>query len=126
MSILPSKDRCYLASRDIAYREVEQGGQKGVVLTDFPLPDGKFQVSRADILIVLPPGYPDTPPDMFYAVPHLLLVTGNRAPRATQARLNFEGQNWQRWSRHNNQWRPGSDGLWTMLKRVETALEVAA
>lgn len=126
MSILPSKDRRYLVSRGIAYREVEHGGQKGVVLTDFPLPDGKFQVSLADILIVLPPGYPDTPPDMFYAVPHLLLVAGNRAPRATQARLNFEGQHWQRWSRHNNQWRPGSDGLWTMLKRVESALEVAA
>lgn len=126
MSILPSKDRRYLASRDIAYREVEQGGQKGVVLTDFPLPDGKFQVTRADILIVLPPGYPDMPPDMFYAVPHLLLMAGNRAPRATEARLNFEGRNWQRWSRHNNQWRPGSDGLWTMLKRIESALEVAA
>ena len=126
MSILPSKDRRYLSVRGIAYREVEQGGQKGVILTDFPLPDGKFQVSQANILIVLPPGYPDAPPDMFYAVPHLLLVAGRRAPRATQVQLNFDGQNWQRWSRHNNQWRPGADGLWTMIKRIEVALEVAA
>ncbi len=126
MSILPSKDRRYLETRSISYREVEHGGHKGVVLTGFPLPESKFQVPNADILIVLPPGYPDTPPDMFYSMPTLLLVTENRIPRATQARLNFGGQNWQRWSRHNNQWRPGADGLWTMIKRVEAALEVAA
>lgn len=126
MSILPSKDRRYLETRGIAFRELEQGGQKGVVLADFPLPDGKFQVAKTDILIILPAGYPDFPPDMFYAVPHLFLVVGNRAPRATQPQLNFGGQNWQRWSRHNNQWWPGADGLWTMIKRVEAALEVAA
>lgn len=126
MSHLPSKDRRYLEMRGLAFREVEQRGEKGVVLTDFPLPGGKFQVPRADILIVLPPVYPDAPPDMFYAIPHLRLVAGSRSPRATEAQLNFDGQRWQRWSRHNDQWRPGFDGLWTMVKRIETALEVAA
>lgn len=126
MSVLPSRDRRYLETRGIAFREVEERGQKGVVLTDFPLPPGKFQVARANILIVLPPVYPDAPPDMFYATPHLLLVTGNRAPRATEAQLTFGAQTWKRWSRHNDQWRPGSDGLWTMIKRIEAALELAA
>jgi hypothetical protein len=35
------------------------------------------------------------------------------------------GHNWQRWSRHNNSWRPGVDGLHTMIKRIEHALAKA-
>jgi len=48
-----------------------------------------------------------------------------RASAANVAQ-SFAGQNWQRWSRHNSEWRPGIDGIWTMLKRVEDALERAA
>ena len=116
----------YLEGRGITAREVIEGGKKGVILTGITLPEGKYQVAQADILILLPPSYPEVAPDMFYAVPHLKLLAGQREPRCTQARQAFDGQNWQRWSRHNNQWRPGTDGIWTMLKRVEEALEVAA
>jgi hypothetical protein len=63
---------------------------------------------------------------MFYAAPHLQFVVGQREPRCTQVREAIDGQTWQRWSRQNNQWRPGTDGIWTMLKRVEKALKVAA
>lgn len=126
MSVLPLKDRRYLGERRIAVREVQDGAQKGVVLTDFPLPPGRFQVERADILIMLPPAYPDAPPDMFFAEPHLVLVAEGREPRCTQMRQTFAGRTWQRWSRHSYEWRPGIDGLWTMLKRIETALEAAA
>lgn len=126
MSFLPRQDRRYLEARRIAFREHVEGGNKGVILTGVTLPDGKYQVSEADILILLPQSYPDVAPDMFFAVPHLKLIAEQREPRCTQARHNFDGQSWQRWSRHNNQWRPGIDGIWTMVKRVEEALEVAA
>lgn len=126
MSLLPRQDRRYLEGRGITVREVIEGGKKGVILTGITLPEGKYQVAQADILILLPPSYPEIAPDMFYAVPHLKLLAGQREPRCTQARQAFDRQNWQRWSRHNNQWRPGTDGIWTMLKRVEEALEVAA
>ena len=126
MSFLPVKDRRYLAERSITFREVQDGAQKGVILTGFPLPLGKFQVERADLLIVLPSAYPDVPPDMFFAAPRLMLVVGGREPRCTQVRQDFAGQSWQRWSRHNHDWRPGIDGFWTMIKRIETALEAAA
>lgn len=126
MTFLPSRDRRYIEGRGITYREVEDGNQKGIILENFPLPCGKYQVPQADILIILPAAYPDTAPDMFYAVPHLTLVSAQKEPRQTQARLNFNGQNWQRWSRHNKEWRPGVDGLWTMIKRIEAALEAAA
>lgn len=126
MSALPSRCRRYLAERSIAYREVEDGAQKGVILQGVPLPAGRFDASAADILILLPAGYPDHPPDMFYADPWLKLAASNGYPKAADQAFNFGGQRWQRWSRHNNSWRPGVDGIWTMLKRVETALAGAA
>lgn len=65
-------------------------------------------------------------PDMFYLEPWIKLVQGNRYPKAANNPFSFSGRSWQRWSRHNNEWRRGVDGIWTMLKRIEYALEVAA
>lgn len=126
MSLLPRQDRRYLEERGITVREVVDGVKKGVILTGITLPEGKYQVPQADILILLPPSYPEVAPDMFYAVPHLQLVSAQREPRCTEVRETHVDQVWQRWSRHNNQWRPGIDGIWTMVKRVEEALQVAA
>ncbi len=77
-------------------------------------------------MILLPPGYPDCAPDMFYCLPWLNLAATGGEPRATQVRQMFQGRSWQRWSRHNHEWRPGVDGLHTMVKRVERALAEAA
>lgn len=126
MTFLPLADRRYLAERGLMYQEVEHGGQKGIVLESFLLPGSRFDAERADILILLPPGYPDTAPDMFYLLPWVRLAGKGAYPRAADVRFDFDGKTWQRWSRHEPQWRPGVDGIWTMLKRVERALEVAA
>jgi hypothetical protein len=90
------------------------------------LPAGLFDTSKADILIIIPSGYPDTAPDMFHLIPWVRLAVGNAFPRAADQAVMFNGQSWQRWSRHNPEWRPGIDGIWSMLKRVEHALKVAA
>ena len=126
MSVLPMKCRRYLAERGIEFEEHEEVGQKAVIIRQFRLPTGHFDAPSADILILLPIGYSDYPPDMFYTIPWLKLTGSNRYPNATDSSLKFQGRVWQRWSRHNNEWRPGIDGIWTMLKRVETALECAA
>ena len=126
MAVLPSKCRRYLTERGIAFEEVEHGGAKAVILRAFALPPGRFDAPAADILILLPAGYPDNPPDMFHAMPWLRLVSPNRYPKAADQSVSFAGQSWQRWSRHNNAWRVGVDGIWTMLKRIETALKEAA
>src|SRR5262249_48059619 len=112
--------------RGIAFDEIQDAGQRAVILRGFKLPDGRFTTSSADILVLLPPGYPDNPPDMFYTMPWLTLSGLNRYPKAADQALPFAGRTWQRWSRHNNQWRRGADGIWTMLKRIETALSQAA
>ena len=125
-SFLPIDDRRYLAERGLPYREVADSGNKGIILEGFSLPTGRFDAGRADILILLPPGYPDAPPDMFYLTPWVRLAANSNYPRAADVPHSFGGLTWQRWSRHNNEWRPGVDGIWTMIKRVEHALEIAA
>ncbi len=126
MNFLPERDRQYLESRGLSFEEVVDGSQKGIILRGFQLPAGSFDNSQADILIVLPSGYPDLPPDMFYLLPWVKLVSVLRYPRCADQPHNFGSQQWQRWSRHNNEWRVGTDGIHTMLKRIENALEVAA
>ena len=126
MSFLPARDRAYLAEKAIAYEEVDSGGQRGVRFRAYPLPAGHFSEPQADLLILLPPGYPDLPPDMFYLLPWVRLAANSNYPRAADAAHPFAGESWQRWSRHSQEWRPGIDGIWTMLKRVDNALRIAA
>ncbi|MDJ0799087.1 MAG: E2/UBC family protein [Calothrix sp. MO_167.B12] len=126
MSFLPSNDRQYLDNKCLHFEEAEDGRQKGVILRGFHLPPERFDTKQADILILLPSGYPDVPPDMFYLLPWIKLVQGAKYPKAANQPFLFKGQKWQRWSRHNREWRPGTDGIWTMIKRIENALEVAA
>lgn len=126
MSFLPSKDRQYLDNRGLVFEEVSDGSQKAILFRQFQLPSSKYDVGQADILILLPYGYPDAPPDMFFLQPWVRLRQSNSYPRAADQQFTFNGQSWQRWSRHNADWRPGVDGIWTTLKRVEYSLEVAA
>lgn len=125
MELLPQKCRQYLRNRGLDYEQHEEGIQKAIILRGFKLPEGKYDVAQADLLILLPSGYPDCAPDMFHVMPWLRLSKTNTYPRAADQPVAFKSLSWQRWSRHNNDWRPGIDGIWTMMKRIEEALEVA-
>lgn len=126
MSFLPEEDRAYLTSKGFKFEEREEGAKRAIILRGVALPDGRFDAEAADILILLPAGYPDVPPDMFYLIPWVKLVDGERYPKAATRPFSFGGESWQRWSRHNSEWRPGTDGIWTTIKRVQHALKVAA
>ncbi|WP_108519113.1 multiubiquitin domain-containing protein [Bradyrhizobium algeriense] len=125
-AVLPPDDREYLENCGIVFEERNEGGVKALVLKGRSLPSGRFDSGVVDILIVLPPAYPDCAPDMFYLTPWVRLVTSKRYPQAADQPYAFAGRSWQRWSRHNTAWRPGVDGIWTMLRRIERALEIAA
>jgi hypothetical protein len=126
MSFLPAPDREYLAAKAIPFEEILDGGNKGVILKARPLPQGRFDAAAADILVMLPGGYPDVAPDMFYLLPWVKLLPAGKYPNAADQSVAFAGKNWQRWSRHNSEWRPGIDGIWTMIKRIDDALAKAA
>lgn len=126
MSFLPSRDREYLKSHKIVFEEVVERNHLGLILKQYRLPSGHYDLETTDILILLPSGYPDIAPDMFFLLPWVKLARSQKYPPRANISYQFKGQNWQRWSRHNRQWRRGVDGIWTMLKRVNNALEVAA
>jgi len=126
MDFLPPDDLIYLQNKEIVFEEQDDSSQKGIVIRNWPLPQGLYDADVADVLIIIPQGYPDVRPDMFHLIPWVKLRNGNKYPNAADQPVIFGGQEWQRWSRHNNEWRPGIDGIWTMLKRVEHALLVAA
>ncbi|TAL64475.1 MAG: hypothetical protein EPN88_10915 [Bacteroidetes bacterium] len=128
MFSLPEFDRDYLVDKGFQFEEKIDAGRNGLIIRNWVLPDGKYTIKTADLLIIIPQGYPEVRPDMWYFSPELLLKLGNRQPRQTQAKINFEGRSWQRWSRHfpANEWRSGIDGIHTYIKKIITAIEVAS
>lgn len=122
---LPQADQRYLNENGIAVDYVTDGNQKGVVLLGFHLPENHFQVSAADVLIILPNGYPELPPDMFFVDPWLTVGNTGRYAQAADQPKQFAGRRWQQWSRHNNSWRPGIDFIRTHVRRITKALEEA-
>lgn len=123
---LPDRDREYLQGKQILFEEVTEGGQRAVIFKDRPLPSEQYDAGRADVLVILPGNYDDAPPDMFYTLPWLKLRRTGQYPTKADVPQTFVSKSWQRWSRHNNEWRAGIDGIWTVLQRIDTALRVAA
>lgn len=127
-SFLPSKDRLFLRSKGFSFKEADDGAQKGIIIDNFPIrPAGKFSTDYATLLVLLPKGYPDVPPDMFYFAPVITYRQTGGVPDRAHTHLVYKGTTWQRWSRHapGDIWRPGIDGIQTYLQRVFTALNVA-
>lgn len=125
---LPEFDRDYLMEKGYQFEEKIDANRNGLILRNWVLPDGKFNLQSSDLLILIPNGYPEVRPDMWYFNPAILLTPANRPARQTQAYITFEGREWQRWSRHYpaNEWRSGIDGIHTYLKKVQIALEIAS
>ncbi|QNN23364.1 hypothetical protein HED60_14115 [Planctomycetales bacterium ZRK34] len=120
--VLPTQDRRYLEEHGLEVEDVANGAEKGVVFKQYPVPADLYDTSATDVLIILPAGYPDTAPDMFFCNPWLKLRNGGKYPNRADAAHMFAGRRWQRWSRHNSIWRPGVDGMQTMLRRIDRAL----
>lgn len=126
LAALPSMDQKYLQDHGIEHEVVNHGGTVAVIFRKFSLPEGRFDQPFADALVILPAGYPDVRPDMFHLFPWARLTATGAYPRAADQAVVFAGQSWQRWSRHSDAWRPGVDGIHTMIARMRHALEVAA
>lgn len=124
--MLPSEDQAYLDERFPGNSVTGEGGLICVVLPNFPLPAG-FTLTAADLLLRLPPGYPDAPPDMWWFEPFIVRAGGGEIPQ-TNSHETYLGRVWQRWSRHlpPGSWRPGLDSIESYLSLVRTELAKAA
>jgi Prokaryotic E2 family E len=135
-SFLPEDDHAFLASKRVAYREVIEGEQRGLILPAFALPSthrlltvagGSLQLATlADVLIFIPKGYRTTKLDSFYTNPHLKLAGGSDPQNATGT-TPFAGVTWQFWSRHlgETDWNAGIDGLDVFLQHIKNDLRRA-
>ena len=101
-----------------------EGGYLCLVVPGFRLPPG-YQVAASDLLIRLPPGFPDAQPDMWWFDPALRLAATGALPQATELTESYLGRNWQRWSRHftSGQWRPGRSGVESFITLIRRDLE---
>lgn len=126
-TFIPSTDRKYLRSKGLDFKEVDANGVHGLVIKDYPLPEGRYDRTHADVLVILPSGYNDVGPDMFHLYPWVKLMPEGQYARAANAAVTFDGVQWQRWSRHSaaENWRSGVDGVSTVIARIRNALEVA-
>ena len=95
----------------------EAGGWQFLVISDFELPGG-FQPNRVELLVKLPPGFPDSAPDMFWVCPAVRTAGGN-VPRAT-TNERLLGKNWQRFSWHlaAGAWKPGVSELQDFMRCI--------
>ena len=89
--------------------EYHLGGiyKKALLIKDLRLPNG-FDPKMADLMVLIPSGYPGSALDMFYFDPHLKRLDGSEI-HALAEESHFE-RLWQRWSRHY-QWEAGKDSL---------------
>ena len=116
---LPQDDLEWLDRVPGRFELVGVGGVLRVVLYNFPIPPG-YQCRHADVNVRIESGYPDSEIDMVYVHPALQRTDGK--PIAAISSDDFDGKQWQRWSRHRtpaNPWRPGIDNLASHFGLVE-------
>ncbi len=110
----------YLDARGLAWETLFEEPSRWILVRNFPIPEG-YNVSYADIAILLPDSYPTTQIDMAYVFPALSLTSG-AAINNVDAIQALDNRSFQRWSRHrtqSNPWRPGLDNLGTHIELIE-------
>lgn len=119
---LPEIDRDFLANKGYRYDVVKDGDALYLILFDFDFPIA-YAPSKADVLIILPAGYPNSNPDMFWTNPDVKLPNG-AWPTASEYHHAYCGRSWQRWSRHfpNGSWRAGVDNICSYIAAIKKEL----
>ena len=108
------------------YSQVEHGADLDWVLFHgFPLPPG-WDRETIDLLVLIPRGYPETPPDNFYVRNGLRLQSGSTPGNFSEG-VDIRGESWAQFSFHADTWTPTPD-LWrgdtlvTFMAAVERRL----
>jgi hypothetical protein len=95
----------------------DAGGWSLVVLSEYHLPRG-YRPDRVQLLLKLPPTFPDAAPDMFWIRPAVHAPNGG-LPRGASTE-HLLGEEWQRFSWHLSQgaWKPGVSTLRDYMRCV--------
>lgn len=122
MALIPPEDEDYLKKREGQYELKEAGSDIHLVLKNWPFPEA-YSPRSADILIIIPAGYPNAGLDMFWTYPDIKLVNGGW-PTAAEYHKAYGDRTWQRWSRHYHGWRAGVDDLRSFIRSMEQEINL--
>ena len=115
---MPEEDVAALEGAGLEWETVMEGQATWLVLPRFQVPPG-YNHAVVSAALRIPPSYPDNQIDMVYFNPPLALVSGRSIGALSP--LNFDGKEYQQWSRHRtpaNPWRPDIDNVGTHLVLV--------
>lgn len=111
LDLLLEEDKAFLLRKGWTVEVTKADNQEiYIIIRNFPL-SSRYSPRQTDVLIRILPGYPDSPLDMFWTKPDVLLAENNQKPNQADSYETFFGEQWQRWSRHLNGWRGGIDCL---------------
>jgi len=116
IELIPELDREFLSEKGYIFEVVSGKGPLFLIIKDFPFSDS-YVPQIADLLIIIPAGYPNAPLDMFWTNPDVKLINGNW-PSASDNHEQYNERSWQRWTRHGS-WRMGIDSLKSFLTSVK-------
>jgi hypothetical protein len=124
-------DSDYERLRDAGISFQENEANRFLVFLGVSLSQPKYNVAECDVLVVVPPNYPQAGNDMFWTYPSLNLADGRAIPQVLgpgggDNRI-WNGREFCRWSRHwqpdsPGAWRPGKDDVMSIYRRVIWAL----
>jgi hypothetical protein len=121
--LLPELDTDFLKEKGYSYELLSHGAALHLILKGFQLPAQHYIPEKVDLLIEIPPAYPNAPLDMFWTNPEVKLLNGG-VPKTTESRADYHGRTWQRWSRHYvTPWRPNVDGIKNFIRSIVTELQ---
>ena len=112
------------------YGDLEHGpNMDWILIKRFPLPSD-WNREHTELLVVIPPGYPATPPDNFYVREGLRLRNGNLPNNYSEGQSVLGGP-WAQFSFHAQAWTPtpnpeDGDSLLTFMLGIEQRLEEGA
>lgn len=117
--MLREQDRDHLEQLGLPFEAKVENGWLCVVIHEWPLPSG-YNPSKTDLLLRLPPGFPDARPDMYWCDPPVTLAATGTYPLAAGQFEQYLGRRWQRFSRHLNpgHWIAGRDSIKSYLALI--------
>lgn len=130
MSLLLDSD--YESLRETGLAFAEDVGRRFFVFRGIKPQECQYTVPACDVLVVIPPNYPQAGNDMFWTYPRLHRADGRPIPAVLDPgggdNRFWEGREFCRWSRHWNPsspggWRPGKDDIMSIYRRIEWALK---
>ena len=118
--LIPERDREFLHEKEFSFTVIRENNDLLLIIKDYNLSQ-IYVPGIADLLIILPAGYPNSKLDMFWTFPDVKLANGNW-PNAADQHHQFNGRVWQRWSRHGN-WRAGIDSLKNFISTISKEIQ---